>query len=148
MAWRNCQQAITATIPQLMLSDENADAFMTALIAAGSSAPAKEQAYNTYIKPLIVNTYCQTTTLTDEKIAGDNTNYITCSVTGSQASFKFYYNNTQLDAPLLTEGMSNNWVCAYVACVDDENQVGYWQGFQVLITNPLFVSNFGGAQPA
>ena len=148
MAWRNCQQAIEATIPQLMLTDENANAFMQALIQAGSSSSAKTAAYNTYIKPLLVNTYCQSTALISEKIAGDDRNYINCTVEGSFATFYFYYNGTQLTLPLLSEGKSNNWVCAYISLVDDENQVGYWQGFQVLITNPLNASSFGGSQPA
>lgn len=148
MAWRNCQQAITATIPQLMLTDENANAFMQALIAAGSNTYAKTAAYNTYIKPLLTSTYCQTNDLVSEKIAGDTTNYINCTVDGGFANFHFYYNGTQLAQPLLSQSRMNNWVCAYVACVDDENQVGFWQGFTIFITNPLNVGNFAGTQPA
>lgn len=147
MAWRNCPQAITATIPQLMLTDANADAFMQALIAAGSSTQAKTAVYNTYIKPLLLNTYCQTNDLVSEKIAGENTNYINCTVEGNFANFYFYYNNTQQTQPLLTQSKMNNWVCAYVALVDDENQVGFWQGFTILITNPLNTGTFGGTQP-
>ena len=147
MAWRNCPQAITATIPQLMLTDENADAFMQALIAAGDNTSAKTAAYNTYIKPLLVNNYCPTNDLVSEKIAGDTTNYINCTIEGSFANFYFYYNNTQQTQPLLSQSKMNNWVCGYVACVDDENQVGFWQGFTVFITNPLSVGNFGGTQP-
>lgn len=147
MAWRNCQQAVSAIIPQLMLTDENADAFMQALIAAGDNTSAKTAAYNTYIKPLLVNTYCQTNDLVSEKIAGDNTNYINCSVSGGFANIYFYYNNTQQTVPQLTQSKMSNWVCAYVACVDDENQVGYWQGFTVFINNPLNVGNFAGTQP-
>lgn len=148
MAWRNCQQAITATIPQLMLTDENVNAFMQALIAAGSNTSAKTAAYNTYIKPLLTSTYCQTNDLVSEKIAGDTTNYINCTVDGGFANFHFYYNGTQLAQPLLSQSRMNNWVCAYVACVDDENQVGFWQGFTIFITNPLNVGNFVGTQPA
>lgn len=147
MAWRNCQQAITATIPQLMLTDANADAFMQALIAAGSSSQAKTAAYNTYIKPLLLNTYCQSTALINEKIVGDSSNYINCVIESGFANFYFYYHNTQLIVPLLTESRQNNWVCAYVALVDDENNLGYWQGFQLLITNPLNTSAFAGTQP-
>ena len=147
MAWRNCQQAISATIPQLMLTDENANAFMQALIAAGDNTSAKTAAYNTYVKPLLLNTYCQTNDLVSEKIAGNDTNYINCTVSGGFANIYFYYDNTQQTAPQLSQSKLNNWVCGYVACVDDENHVGYWQGFTVFIRNPLDVGNFGGTQP-
>lgn len=123
MAWRNVQQAISASIPQNLISDP--DGFITAFNNA-YTPQQKEQAYINYVFPTWNGS--DTRNIVAERLLGDNTNYINITADGSTYTIQAYYNGSTISWAQ-SDFKTSDYTACYVALVDDDTQNSFFSVF-------------------
>ena len=123
MAWRNVQQAISASIPQNIITDP--EGFITAYNNA-YSPQQKEQAYGNYVFPTWNGG--DTRDIVSERLLGDSTNYINISGDANNYLVQPYYNGSAISWAQ-SDFKTSDYTACYVALVDDDTQNSFFSVF-------------------
>lgn len=146
MAWRNCVQSAVGQIPQLTMSDATVQEYITAINNATTSSQ-RTAVFNTYIKPLLANTNVLNADITEGLILGVSGNYVNLEIDGSFKNAVTYYNGSVYSDYGKTAGGTTGYGSAFIAFVDDDAQLGYFDIFNMNISNPLNCSRWAGTVP-
>lgn len=123
MAWRNIPQGISASIPQNIINDP--ESFITAFSNA-STPQQKEAAYATYIMPTWNG--ADSRDITQEKLLGDDTNYVNITTSSSSYLVQAYFNSSIIQFAQ-SDFKSADYTVCYVALVDDDTQLSFFSCF-------------------